>query len=366
VVNGRLIDRSDLSGIFREDDLVGYVPRESSVSDNAWWQSNALGARSRDSVTAEVPPGRERVLILGDSYAAGSRVPQEETWASVLGRLSPRLEVVDFGVDGYGVGQTFLRYTELRDRLDYDQVVLMFTPTEDLWRDVNVMRSLIGWQAFEVLPRYAFDHGTLRLVPSPYHHLAHVIAGNRPVMSDVLRDHLERHDSLFRPRLYRIEGPLRHSMIYRILLGIREHRALRHALRRVRRPDAEAMRISTELFSTLRDELKARGRRFVLVVLPSERDLPIYRANEAFRGDWARLVAATCRDEPECVDLTPSLVRLPVDSLDRGYTGNHYGPRANRQIARALLPLLDRPVPVGAMPPPQAQPRLARRTHPRA
>jgi hypothetical protein len=367
---GRLITRTDLSGVFREDDLVGYVPRENAVSDNGWWQSNALGARSRMPVTPPVPQGKVRLLILGESYAAGSRVPQEETWASALAEFCPHLDVVDFGVDGYSVGQAFLRYTQLKDRLDYGEVVFVFVPTQDLWRDVNVMRSLMGWQAFEVLPRYVLDHGALRLVRSPYHHLADVIAGNRPIMNPRLREYLERNDSLFRPKLYRVEGPLRHSIIYRTLLAETERRAIRQTLRRVRRPDGEAMGISTAVFRQLRDELGAKGKRFVLAVLPSERDLPVYRAGGKFRTEWIRLVDAACREEPECVDLMPLLLGAPLDSLDRGYTGNHYGPRANRQIARALQPLLDRPAPVRPTQPPLATPppgsRPASRAHPRA
>jgi len=368
VVRGRLIDRSDLSGVFRQDDLAGYVPLENAVSHNAWWQSNTLGARSRREVTPAVAPGRQRLLILGDSYAAGSRVPQEETWASDLAGLASDLEVVDFGVDGYGMAQTYLRFTELRDRLEYGEVLLMFVPTEDLWRDVNVMRSLMGWQSFEVMPRYALDHGALRLVPAPYRRLADVIAANRPALSPLLREHLERYDSLFRPNLFQVDGPLRHSILYRTALAIREHRALRHALARTRFPNSEAMRISTALFRQLRDELSAKGRRFVLVVLPSERDLPAYRADAAFRRRWTRLVAATCREEPECVDLMPFLIRQAPDSLDLGYTGNHYGPRANREIARAVLPLVEPPSP---RPPPLAKragpkPALVRRPHSRA
>ena len=40
--------------------------------------------------------------MFGDSFAAGTRLPHEQTWTSQLQALRPDLEVVNFGVDGYG------------------------------------------------------------------------------------------------------------------------------------------------------------------------------------------------------------------------------------------------------------------------
>jgi len=78
------IRRDDLAGIVREDPLVGYVPRERAISSNGWWQSNNVGARARHDTAAEPLPGTTRVLVFGDSFAGGSRVPQEQAWPAVL------------------------------------------------------------------------------------------------------------------------------------------------------------------------------------------------------------------------------------------------------------------------------------------
>ena len=84
VVNGKRITTSDLVGRMREDANTGWAPSESSVSTNGWWQTNKLGARAVREFSAQVTPGVTRVLVFGDSFAQGSRLPQEETWAHRL------------------------------------------------------------------------------------------------------------------------------------------------------------------------------------------------------------------------------------------------------------------------------------------
>jgi hypothetical protein len=129
----------DLWGIHREDSILGYTALENARSRRGWWQSNDVGARARRSVSTDPGP---RLLIFGDSFAQASRVRQEDAWASVLDAMCPELDVVNFGVDGYSMGQAYLRYRALGRVLEHDVMLLMFAPSVDLWRDVNTLRSL--------------------------------------------------------------------------------------------------------------------------------------------------------------------------------------------------------------------------------
>jgi hypothetical protein len=93
--------------------------------------------------------GSRRVAVFGDSFAAGTRVPQESTWTGSSKRNRPGLEVVNFGVDGYGMGQALLLDRRMRDRIDYGVALYVFVPWHDPWRDVNVVRYLgEGWNSF--------------------------------------------------------------------------------------------------------------------------------------------------------------------------------------------------------------------------
>jgi hypothetical protein len=63
----------------------------------------------RGAVHPEAPaPGVRRVVMLGDSIAFGTGVGDQETFSHLLD-ASPRLEVLNLGVDGYGTDQALIR-----------------------------------------------------------------------------------------------------------------------------------------------------------------------------------------------------------------------------------------------------------------
>ena len=72
-------------------------------------RSNRLGYRDRDHAIAK-PPGVYRIVVLGDSIAAGYRIPRlEDTFPALLeARLRRQglpVEVLNFGVSGYNTMQ---------------------------------------------------------------------------------------------------------------------------------------------------------------------------------------------------------------------------------------------------------------------
>src|SRR2546428_7764923 len=158
----------DLNGIVRDDPVLGYAPREHAISTNGWWQSNNLGARARHDTASTVAPGTTRVLVFGDSFAAGSRVAQESAWPAVLAAAAPRLEAAKLGVDGYSLAQSLLRYRGLREAITHDVVVLTLSPRADLWRDLNTLPRPLGWRPYRGMPRLVLDGG-LQLVPRPHY-----------------------------------------------------------------------------------------------------------------------------------------------------------------------------------------------------
>jgi hypothetical protein len=68
------------------------------------------GLRSPRTFPLDKPPGVTRVAIFGDSFAFGSEVAGDDTYAAVLGRELDGAEVMNFGVPGYGPDQMLLRF----------------------------------------------------------------------------------------------------------------------------------------------------------------------------------------------------------------------------------------------------------------
>src|SRR5262245_41457465 len=72
---------------------------------------NSLGFRGPE-VARELAADRRRVLVLGDSFAYGIGVEDDETFSARLQALEPRLDVLNSGVNGYGTGQELLLLRE--------------------------------------------------------------------------------------------------------------------------------------------------------------------------------------------------------------------------------------------------------------
>lgn len=121
----------------RFDRELGWAPLEnatgifSSHGHSALVHQNKYGMRDDDVQTASPSDGRRRILVLGDSFAWGFGVGQNELFSSPEVH-DPGLEILNFGVSGYGTDQEYLLYLKEGTRFAVDQVVLMFTPYNDV------------------------------------------------------------------------------------------------------------------------------------------------------------------------------------------------------------------------------------------
>lgn len=113
--------------------------------------------------------GRRVVALLGDSFAFSLQV---DFAGSIGGRLQDQLGdhwlVLNFGVNGYGVDQTWLRYRE-QARTWRPEVVLFGLSNHDLVRSLAVYPFVSfggGWLPY-AKPRFVLEGGELRLVNAP-------------------------------------------------------------------------------------------------------------------------------------------------------------------------------------------------------
>jgi hypothetical protein len=98
------------------------------------------------------PPGRTRVLVLGDSMTYGLGAENHETYAARLEQLDPRLEVINAGVPGYSAAEELLLLDEEGPSLEPDLVLVGF-----------FFNDLPG--AFKSGVRFTLEDGELRYHP---------------------------------------------------------------------------------------------------------------------------------------------------------------------------------------------------------
>lgn len=90
------------------------------------YTTNEQGFRAtRGNYAPEVPPGRYRIVCLGDSFTMGYGVDDADALPTQLEAVTPGVEAINMGMGGYGLGQGYLWY--LRDGVQLEADLLLFS-----------------------------------------------------------------------------------------------------------------------------------------------------------------------------------------------------------------------------------------------
>jgi hypothetical protein len=133
-----------------------------SKEGKAYVQINSDGLRDTEHATAK-PPGTLRIAILGDSYPEALQVARESAfWAILEKQLTAcypnrRIEVINFGVSGYGTAQELITLRQHVWKYSPDIVVLAFTTSNDITDNSQVLRHT------NEVPYFVHENGQLRL-----------------------------------------------------------------------------------------------------------------------------------------------------------------------------------------------------------
>jgi hypothetical protein len=159
-------DLDDAQAFDRADPLLGWspipdlaAPRTIPGASQGVVHTNADGLRGATDVPRERQPGRGRIAIFGCSQTFGAEVADDETYSARLQSLLGDVDVLNFGVHGFGTDQMLLRYE--RDGRPYrpDVVVVGFAY-------YHLQRNLDAFRFF-AKPRFVLDGTALRIVGVP-------------------------------------------------------------------------------------------------------------------------------------------------------------------------------------------------------
>jgi hypothetical protein len=160
------------ASFYRLEREFGYALRPGAEGWNVKEHENYVrissqGLRDREH-TLQRPANVIRIALVGDSFAEAREVDQDATYWSVMERElnrilpvgSPRIEVMNFGVDGYGLAQ---EYMVIKRRIwQYDPQIIIVSGTLHSF----VLRSSrkFGTKSAEgPVPYYIFRNGGLEL-----------------------------------------------------------------------------------------------------------------------------------------------------------------------------------------------------------
>jgi hypothetical protein len=312
---------------------LGWAIRPHAASDR--YHANGQGLRADHDYAPAPPPGRVRLAAFGDSFTHASDVADAEAWEADLERLEPRLEVMNFGVPGYGVDQAYLRYRLEGERF-HPQIVLIGFMSDDINRVVSVYRPFYFYQSGLPLtkPRFVVDGGRLALIENPFQSLL----GYRELLDhpDAKLAEIGEHDFFYQRNNQRNRFDFLPSV--RFVHVIRQQHIepiLRDGAYNTR---SEAYRVQVGIFAAFYREALAHGALPILVFFPEKRDL------RAFREGWGPIyqpfVADAERKGRRHLDLLEGFTRYAKDAELQDLARVHYTPRGYGIAAQWLLDYL--------------------------
>jgi len=113
------------------DRELGWIPKAGVNGDNNIWGTAVTitrdGVRSNGEKSAADLPASKPILAVGDSFTFGDTVSDSETWPAILESMLKR-PVINGGVFGYGLDQSYLRARRLIKKYNPDILIFSFIP----------------------------------------------------------------------------------------------------------------------------------------------------------------------------------------------------------------------------------------------
>jgi hypothetical protein len=156
----------------RSEDAIREIYRYKPDPRLGWPSPERFGTGEMDRSGSRLNPSfpdpdlDSCVSAYGDSFTWGAKVTAEIAWANVLSKML-NCRVSNFGVEGYGTDQSYLRFKY--NGRDKAKVVLIGYFAENLIRNVIQYQGFLypRGRGFRLKPRFVLENGALKLVPYP-------------------------------------------------------------------------------------------------------------------------------------------------------------------------------------------------------
>jgi hypothetical protein len=301
------------------------VPRAAVDAQRDIYASSVEGLRSPLPGISLVRPAANRIAVVGDSFTFGLEVRFEDTWAHQLQLASgPETQVLNFGVDGYGVDQAYLRYR--RDVASWQPERVILSVIDDDLRRSMCVYAFLCFRSFGmpfVKPRFEMD-GDGELVPVNLPLPEPAVLFEMPEIGQLPYLALERSYDASEWRRSRIDA----SYLARLLLT-------RFRPSEVRSSDEirekERREVNAALFQAFVRLARERGSIPLIAVMPSDWSLEN-------RGDTRIARSALEASRITYLDLTPCVSQVPAEER---FAALHYSARTNLAVAHCFRDAID-------------------------
>lgn len=260
-------------------------------------RTNSQRFRSDTDFSAQVPPGKTRIICSGDSFTFGYGMDNNHTWPQALTNLAPNIETVNMGQGGYGADQAYLWYQRDGAHMAHDiQILAVVSP--DLYRMQSA--TFYGYGK----PVLAVQDGRL-------------VTQNVPV---------PRTMEMWAPRLSRAEKALANLSLTRMLRSVFHINASQPVTESQKELNQDTAKVVPYMLDDLIATNRASNSVFVLVYLPVRLEF-----TENVGESWRRFLSAYAQSRGILfIDLAEDFRHLPPEQFDKMFIpwGSIYFPGA--------------------------------------
>lgn len=311
------------------DEGLGWTVGPNRRAAKGLYLSSAEGLRAASQgVVLAGPTTKRRIAIVGDSFAFAELVAFEESWGHLLEAGSgDRLQVLNFGVGGYGIDQSYLRLK--KDILAWKpDVVIMGFPLADIYRSVTVY-PFINWPEWSMpfsKPRVVRDGSALKVLNIPA--LAPNAIFAKPSITDL--PHLE-YDAGYNPRDWR-QRAADASYAKRALFSV----VAPWSESAPGGTEKELIQLNAAIFRAFIELANEHGISPLLAYFPGKPEV-----ERLSRGESTPAQRILTELGVPLIDTTPCI--MEVGAIDAYIPGDpHYSARGNAAVAKCVRPALDR------------------------
>lgn len=315
----------------RLDPELGWTIRN-NAQDGDLYSSNSIGTRGQREYTIDKPESvTHRIATFGDSFTHGDDVSNEDTWQRFMERAKPELEVMNFGVGGYGTDQAWLRY-QLHGKNYKPDIVLIGFLVENINRNVNAFVPYYRRLSSPVSkPRFSLNsenklifHENMLKTKEDYIQL-------RENQKSYLKK-LGQHDFYYQ-RLYLNKIGLNPAKLaYYAYINIVDPWVWDHNGQY--NPRSEAFRVTYRIMEEFYKEVENQGSQPWIVIFPEVNDVINVRENSLKR--YQPLLDALDERGMRFIDIADGFKQNNILSPGVLFRG-HYTPRGNELVADIIL-----------------------------
>jgi hypothetical protein len=291
---------------------VNWMIATAPADNELGWPSPSAATRppydaSGAKYNPEFPePGHACISAYGDSFVFGADIPAADGWIEQLAHLLG-CRVANYGVNGYGTDQALLRFR--RNANDEAPVVLLGIFAEDVARNVNQYRALLGYELSpnSLKGRFVLDAaGGLDWVPRPRLDADGFVDLNRAPAEFLPHEYLlpDTRDGTVTLRFPYALTLLRIALMPRVWTHISrrpwwaEFFAADHP--------SGALPLTVAIVDAFAREAARRGKRTLVLMLPDADSFRLRSADGTF--EYAPLVAALTSKAIDVFDAGPPLL----------------------------------------------------------